>query len=599
MPRPDKAVAALERSLLTGVNSWLSAMPTPEAQSNKYWREKPIDLETWLYDPAFMNMSSIRLSPLQYEVLEAADDINPNTCKYTEFVIEWGKGSGKDMLAALLALRQVYLLLCLKDPYAYYGMAPGSGIELCNVAYTREQAKDVYFKQLKGFLTGSRWFRKHDYNILGNAIRYPFGITMLSKAADSDSAEGQNMFLAVMDEAAAFKDLNTVKAMNKGEGEKIKSSAEAIYDVLRTSTRTRFPTVGKVVIISYPRYIDDFIQTKRKEGETLAGCWTSGPYATWEVNPRMKRADFQADYDRDPEMAAAMFECKPPFSVDGYIKHPERFIKAVARGRSIGLENPIDEAGVYSPKFEGTPGRYYAIHVDLALNKDKCALALGCQGQPERRMKCPCNAWNLKDVLRCRNCQRPVEQWIETLLPTIVFPLIRLFSRGGERKEVDFAEVREEILWIRERGHYLYSVTYDGWQSQDSVQILDKILGNRKVQTKRYGGPMDFKDEAIVGIQSVDRTSEAHDTLKEFIYDERAFIMPAGDGVPDDDQNQDVIAQAYREWRALRVLQNRKIDHPRGGAKDIVDAMAGVALQVAKMPIARTRAPMILGWHEH
>jgi hypothetical protein len=506
--------------------------------------------------------------------------------------------SGKDLMAALMALRQVYLLLCLRDPYAYYGMAPGSGIELCNVAYVKAQAKEVFFKQLKGLLKGSRWFARHKYDVFSEKIEFPFGITMLSKAADGDSVEGQNMFFAVMDEAGAFRDTNAVRAMNKGDGDKVQSSADGIYKVLRSSTRSRFPTVGKVVMISYPRYIDDFIQTKRKENELSEKGWTSGPYATWEVNPRVKRVDFQEDYEKNPETAAAMYECKPPFAQDGYIKHPEKFIQAVARGRSIGLFNPIDEAGVYSPEFEGTPGRYYAIHVDLALNKDKCALALGCQGQPIRRLKCPCNAWNMKDVLRCQQCERPVEQWHETLLPTIVFPLIRIFTRGGERKEVDFAEVREEILWIRERGHYLFSVTYDGWQSQDSVQILDKILGLRKVNTKRYGGPQDFREESIVGVQSVDRTTEAHDTLKEFIYDERAFIMPASDRMPSDDQNQDVIAQAYREWRALRVMNSRKIDHPRSGSKDIVDAMAGVAIQVAKMPMVRTRGPMLAGWSE-
>lgn len=565
MPAPKDQDELLAGSLLTGVHDWLAAMPKPSSQGNKDWKEQPVDMETWLYDAAYMNLASIRLSDIQIGALKAIDEIDPNKCKITEVVIEWGKGSGKDLIAALMALRKVYLLLCLRDPYAFYAMAPGSGIELCNVAYVKAQAKEVFFKQLKGLLKGSRWFKKHKFEEFAESIKFPYNITMLSKAADGDSVEGMNMFFGVMDEAAAFKDSNAVRAMNKGDGDKVQSSAEGIYKTMRSSTRSRFPTVGTVVIISYPRYVDDFVQTKRKENELADSGWTSGPYATWEVNPRVSREDFKADYDTNPEMAAAMYECKPPFAQDGYIKHPERFITAVARGRNIGLLNPIDEAGVYSHDFQGQPGRYYAVHVDLALNKDTCALALGCQGEPTRRLKCPCNAWNLKDVLRCQKCERPIEQWIETLLPTILFPLIRVFARGGERKEVDFAEVREEILWIRERGHYLFSVTYDGWQSQDSVQILDKILGNRKVQTRRYGGPQDFREEAIVGVQSVDRTTEAHDTLKEFIYDERAFIMSASDDDPTDDQNQDVIARAYREWRALRMLSSRKIDHPRGG----------------------------------
>lgn len=598
MPAPKDQDENLAGSLFASPRDWIKYLPRPESQASHHWREKPVDLATWLYDPSFMNLGSIRLSEIQMDALRACDDIDPLTCTKNEFVLEWGKGSGKDFIAALMALRQVYLLLCLRDPYSYYNLVPGTGFELCNVAYTKAQAKEVYFKQLKGLLTGSRWFKKFRFEVFSESIKFPFQITMLSKAADGDSVEGQNMFFAVMDEAAAFKDSNSVRAMNKAEGDKVKSSAEGIYDVLRTSSTSRFGLVGKVVMISYPRYIDDFIQTKRKENEEAENGWTSGPYATWEVNPRRKREDFQQDYDRNPETAAAMYECRPPFAMDGYIKDPVKFVHAVARGRSIGLKYPIDEAGAYAPDFEGIPGRYYAVHVDLALNKDKCALALGYQGAPERRLKCPCNSWNMKDSMRCRACETPQEKWIESYLPTLVVPMFRIFKPTGEKNEVDFAAVREEILWIRERGHYLYSVTYDGWQSQDSIQILDKILGNRKVRTNRYGGPTDFKEEPIVGVQSVDRTTEAHDTLKEFIYDDRAFIVPASDNDPKDDTSEDVCALAYREWRALRVINGRKIDHPRGGAKDLVDSLAGVALQVARMPLQRTRNPVLAGWRE-
>ena len=473
--------------------------------------------------------------------------------------------SGKDTIAALMALRQVYKLLCLRDVYGYYGLVPGSGIELTNVAYTKQQAKEVYFKQFRGFLLGSRWFVKQNPNIKAESIHFNHGITVLSKAADGDSVEGQNMFFGVMDEASAFKDASVVKAMNKAEGEKVQSNAEGIYKVLRSSTTSRFKNVGKVVIISYPRYIDDFTQTKRKENENRETGWTSGPYATWEVNPRVTKADFAEAYRRNPELAEAMYECRPAHAEHGYVKHPDRMVTAIARGRDIGLVNPIDEFGAFSPDFYGEPGKFYAIHVDLAMTRDKCAMALACQGRPERRMKCPCNAFNLKDVSACVKCERPISQWMETWLPTVVFPMIRIFDKSGSKNEVSFSEVREEILWIRDRKHHIWSLTYDGWQSADSIQIMGQILGTRRVPTTRYAGPKDFKEEDVCQVLSVDRNTEAHDTLKDFIYDYRAFIMPGSDRDPRDKDNEDVTALAYREWSRLKSINARKIDHPLGG----------------------------------
>lgn len=486
----------------------------------------------------------------------------------------------------------------MRNPYAYYGMATGTGMQIVNVAYVKEQATNVYLKQVKGLLNGSPWFARRGFEITRQRVKFEHDIEFVSTSADGDAAEGQNIFFSVMDEASAFKTSSNVKAMNKADGQKADRDAEAIYKVLRTSANSRFPRVGKVVIISYPRYRDDFTQQKRKENEDSPSGWTSGPYATWDVNPRVTRADFDDDYRKNPEMAAAMYECLPPFSVDGYIKHPERFIAAVAQGMKMGLREPLDDSGAYLSDFHGVPGRYYAIHVDLALNKDKCALALARQGEPIESLKCPCNSFNLHDVAACTHCGRPRNQWIKTELPTMVVELLKYFN-PGPGNDVNFAEVRDEILWLRERGHKLWALSYDGWQSVDSRQIMSDILGTKPL-FDRWG--KEIGQQPIVSLLSVDRNTEAHDTLKEFIYDGRFFIYgPTGLKNVDEltaDDNQHPVALAFREWRSLRVMNGKKIDHPVGGSKDLVDALAGAALHIARMPIYKMRRPVFGGWSE-
>jgi len=59
--------------------------------------EKEVGLKTFLYHEDYLNLTQngeieIELSPIQFDFLEALDDDNPDTNKYLEAVIKWGKG---------------------------------------------------------------------------------------------------------------------------------------------------------------------------------------------------------------------------------------------------------------------------------------------------------------------------------------------------------------------------------------------------------------------------------------------------------------------------------------------------------------------------
>src|SRR5579872_1285726 len=585
--------------LLTTIDDWFESLPPPSVHFSDTWAEERSPLDVWLYDREYMGLnphrsaSGVTLSDKQFGMLEAMDDIDPRTNQKIEFVAEWGKGSGKDFLSALGGLHQTYSLLCLKNPYAYYGLAPNTGFQLVNVAYVKDQAKGVYLNQVKGLLRGSKWFQGK-YDIQSTIIKFDHEIEFISAAADGDAVEGKNMYYAVMDEASAFKDTNVVRAMNKAEGQKTEKAADAIYRVLRTSINSRFPGVGKLVIISYPRYINDFTQTKRKENENTTWGWTSGPLATWEVNPRVKKSDFDVDYARNPEMARAMYECDPPFAVDGYIKSPEFYLKAIAAGGKLGLTKPYNEYGQFENTFYGLTARFYAIHIDLGLNKDKCGFAMARQGNPVTVKRCPCNQFNFREAQACIACGRSQDLWLPIERPTCVFTLIKQFAPTEGEKEINFGDIREYVQAIQQRGHKIWALSYDGWQSVDSRQIMDKVLGKRQVRDRWQDPDKKIKEEDIVKLLSVDRNTEVHDTFKEFVMDGRCFIYPDGDPLNDEDPSP--VCVGYREWRSLRIQNGKKIDHPLGGSKDVIDAMAGAAYWVAQMPLLRERSPNFMGF---
>lgn len=110
---------------------------------------------------------------------------------------------------------------------------------------------------------------------------------------------------------------------------------------------------------------------------------------------------------------------------------------------------------------------------------------------------------------------------------------------GGE---VDLAKVREFIIALRERGFNIAGVSYDGFQSADSQQIL-----------RRHG--------FVVKTVSVDRNMSQYQMLKELAQEGRLTLYR--------------YPPFFEEAAQLEIIREQKVDHPRGGSKDVTDAVAG------------------------
>jgi hypothetical protein len=118
------------------------------------FEEKPVDLREFVTSPKYLGLPP--LSELQYELIEKSSQIYKEstliklygeeegkkrfkqTCN--EVIAQLGKGSGKDYSSTISVAYMVYLLLCLKDPAAYYGKPPGDSIDILNIAINAQQA---------------------------------------------------------------------------------------------------------------------------------------------------------------------------------------------------------------------------------------------------------------------------------------------------------------------------------------------------------------------------------------------------------------------------------------------------------------------------
>ena len=114
---------------------------------------------------------------------------------------------------------------------------------------------------------------------------------------------------------------------------------------------------------------------------------------------------------------------------------------------------------------------------------------------------------------------------------------------GGE---INFSDIRAMIIELKTKGFDIAGVSYDGWQSIDSLQIL-----------KEQG----FNCEVL----SVDRDTVAYDTLKDKIYTGKFKCYR--------------YEPFLEEIRRLELIEGKKVDHPptRGSSKDVTDSVAGSA----------------------
>lgn len=508
--------------------------------------EEPVDVDTFLHDKYFLGIKTV--SDLQKKIIEESSQIFlPHTLvklygeeegkrrwdnSVSEVVAQCGKGSGKDFSSRCAFLYTIYKLHCLRDPLGYYSKAHGTYIDLLNLAVNAEQAERVFFQPLKNMMTGSPYFREVGFQLKKKEIEFDLRpIRLFSGNSESEAWEGLDLMLVVLDEIAAF------KTDGQLQGERAQRlSASAIYKMSKMSVMSRFPDIGKCILLSFPRYRDDFIQQRYAESAKEPRVLRIKA-KTWEMNPLITREQLEPEYKRNPIDAKARFECEPPEMIDAFFRDPAR-VRACFKGRWVTIDagteeeqrklteveelNPINPDGTFKDWFKPSPGDDHPrfIHVDLGQVRDRAALSM-CHVPGTRNVKV--------DFERTEK------------LPVVKMDLIHSWmAQPGQ--EIDFSGIREFITLLC-RKFPVALVTFDQWQSIDMIQSLNR----RGIYSEMHSVKI-----------------AEYDNLATCFYDGR-FSGYFNELLVED------------ELLKLQVLENRKIDHPSKGSKDLADALAGAA----------------------
>jgi hypothetical protein len=487
--------------------------------------EEPVPIEVFVQDKRYLGLPP--LSPIQLEIVRHSTQIYKkhtlqnlmgeeagenwyNDYTDNEVICMLGKGSGKDHCARISIAYTSYLLHCLNDPINYYGKAKGVYIDLLNLAVNAQQAQRVFFEPLKNLLLSSPYFNEVGFEPrVSEIFFFSRPVRCFSGHSESEGWEGYEVLTVILDEISAFKTDSELRGELRSKG-----SASAIYNMSKLSVMSRFPEVGKVILLSFPRYKGDFIQQRFNSAATKnePKTWTVKA-ATWEVNPTIKRSDLESEYIRNPIEARARFECEPPNMDDAFFRDADLVRKAFHHG-----EDPVDqEDGTFKKWFNGTDSKTRFMHVDLSLKRDRTGLALVHSG-------------GFREIKTSMGVEH---------LPVVNVDLIHSWE-AKPGAEINFSSVRQMIVDLC-RKFDVAKVTFDRWQSIEMVQSL-----------RAQGINADF--------HSVKKTD--YDTLLTSIYDGRLRGY----------WNEILVEE---ELLKLRLFGNNKIDHPATGSKDLADALAG------------------------
>ena len=521
------------------------------------FNERPVDARTFVEGEDFLGQPP--LSEIQYDIVEAMSQIykledliellGPEEGtryykKYTknEVILQLGKGSGKDFTSTVACAYIVYKLLCLKDPARYFGKPSGDAIDIINVAINAQQAKNVFFKGFKTKIEKSPWFAGKFY-AKADSIEFDHSITVYSGHSERESHEGLNLILAVLDEISGF-------AQEVATGNDQGKTADNIYKAFRASVDSRFPDLGKVALLSFPRYPGDFISQRyddviaekdaiqkthkfimnpdlpeSAEGNSLEIEWEEdniisykypGVFAlkrpTWVVNPTRKIDDFKLAFYTDLGDAMQRFACIPTFSSDRFFKQTDKVRSAMS------LRNPLDQYRRFEETFKPDPDKKYFVHADLAQKHDKCAVAIA-------------------HVDKWVNIQ--VIKDYQQVAPIVVVDAVAWWEPKVEGP-VNLSEVKQWIQNLRRLGFDIGMVSFDRWQSFD-IQNELKQVGMRT--------------------ETVSVAKKHYEDMAMLIYEDR-LAMPA-------------IDLLFEELTELKIMRGNKVDHPRKSSKDLADAVCG------------------------
>ena len=555
------------------------------------YEEIPVDIEVFLRDKKYLGNGLINdegkftVYPYWVDTLKKIfpDPLQP--AQYNTLALTGAIGLGKSFMAVLVMLYELYRMLCLKNPYTYYGLQPIDKITFAMMNITLDASKGVAWDKMQQLLQSSEWFMNHG-TVSGNVnVEWnpPKGIELIAGSLPRHIL-GRAVYCAFLDE---------ISFQPNQDVEKQKEKAKELVSAASTRMQSRFmkgdknPTI--LIIASSKRTQQSFMETfihKRKEMESKTTLVVDEPQ--WVIrNDKDSNIKFKIAVGNKFLQSEVIPLNATPQDLQEYrnrgfnlldvpIGYYEQFVEDIDKSlqdiagisttsssryisgvrlkevKNPQLKNPFERDIIEVGNAENDTAQYYNffnmenvpqnmkekplyVHLDMSISGDKTGIAgvwikgskPHVEGEPESR-----------DGL---------------------FQLAFSVSiKAPKGYQVSFEKNRQFIYWLKEQGFNLKGVSADTFQSYDLLQALQA----RNIST-----------EIISVDRLTDRVCLPYQFFKNVIYEKRIEMY---------DSNlltEEIIGLE-------RNNNSGKVDHtPLGGginSKDQSDAVCGALWNASK-----------------
>lgn len=551
--------------------------------------EIPVDIDTFLHDPQYLGKGLINeegrftVYPYWVDTLKKIfpDPLRP--AQYNTLALTGAIGLGKSFMATLVMLYELYRMLCLKNPYTYYGLQPIDKITFAVMNITLDASKGVAWDKMQQLLQTSEWFMSKG-SISGTVnVEWvpPKGIELIAGSLTRHIL-GRAVFCAFFDE---------VSFQPNSDVEKQKEKAKDLVNAASIRMQSRFmkgdknPTI--LVIASSKRteqsYMETFIQ-KRKELDSKTTLIVDEPqwiirndknsdkkfkvaignkFLSSEVIPlSATEEDLKIYRDRGFNILDVPIGYYEQFleDIDKSLQDiagisttsSSRYISGVRlkETKNSSLRNPFKEDILEIGNAADDTNQYYDffdmsaipagmlekpiyIHLDMSISGDKTGIA---------------GVW-------IKGSKPHVEGTPESRdgLFQLAFSVSVKAPRGCQ---ISFEKNRQFIYWLREQGFNIKGVSSDTFQSYDLLQALES----------RH-----YNTEIISVDRLTDRVCLPYQFFKNVIYEKRIDLY-------------DSVLLTEEIIGLERNNNSGKVDHSPSGinSKDQSDAVCGALWNASK-----------------
>jgi len=274
--------------------------------------------------------------------------------------------------------------------------------------------------------------------------------------------------------------------------------------------------------------------------------------------------DFLPEAVADPGRFLRDFACIPTASLSPWFRRKAKVMECVdvvdPGDPEQGLEpeyrkNPFDDTNLsFDPEFTPIGGMHYYIHVDLSRTSDPCGIGMS-------------HVEKFVEVSRQDAGSAKVEK-----VPIVVVDFMgRIDPRLQPNQEISFGAIRNLIVELKQRGFSIRLVTFDGFQSVDSIQILmetHRILAAKLSvdYTMKYA-KVNMKKRKVEYLPTNGRYLAVWTALRELMYEDRIHVPyhPYWEF--------ECLGTEHTALRTTGARKKEKVDH---GPKTTIDMLQGV-----------------------